>query len=77
MSEFTRNTDKDDDEIVIVELPKSSIRILKEVVRREEAYNWFHNKIKNWWIITVAGLIILTLTLLEKIQDIVQAGGIK
>ncbi len=66
-----------EDEVVIVELPKSSIKILKEVVRREEAYTWFINKIRNWWVLSVAAGVIILLTLIEKIQDFAHLWSIK
>ncbi len=77
MSEFTNKEELGDDEIVVVQLPRSSVKILQEVVRREEAYNWFHNKVKNWWIISVAAGAIIVFTLAEKIQDFAQFWSIK
>lgn len=77
MSQFTKNESPDDDEVVIVELPRSSVKILKEVVRREEAYNWFHNKMKNWWIITAATIVIILFTFAEKAQDFLQYWSVK
>ncbi len=76
MDEFKNELDTED-EIVIVRLPKSSVKILQEVVRREEAYNWFHNKIKNWWIISVAAGVIIMLTLLEKVHEFSQYWSVK
>ncbi len=76
MNEFS-SRESDEDEIVVVELPKSSIKILKEVVRREEAYNWFHNKIKNWWILTVAAGVIIFITLIEKVHEFSQLWSAK
>lgn len=76
MDEFKNELDSGD-EIVVVRLPKSSVKILQEVVRREQAYNWFHNKIKNWWILTVAAGVIIILTMIEKLQDIAHLGSIK
>lgn len=76
MDEFKNELDSGD-EIVVVRLPKSSVKILQEVVRREQAYNWFHNKIKNWWIISVAAGVIIMLTLLEKVHEFSQYWSVK
>ena len=76
MDEF-KNELNSGDEIVVVRLPKPSVKILQEVVRREQAYNWFHNKIKNWWIISVAAGVIIMLTLLEKVHEFSQYWSVK
>lgn len=63
-----------DDELIDVQLPRSQYKILKEVIRREEAYNWFYRMIVTNWIFIVAGGVLTVLLLFEKLQSFI---GIK
>jgi len=63
-----------DDELVDVQLPRSQYKILKEVIQREEAYNWFYRMIVTNWIFIVAGGVLTVLLLFEKLQSFI---GIK
>ena len=63
-----------DDELIDVQLPRSQYKILKEVIQREEAYNWFYRMIVTNWIFIVAGCVLTVLLLFEKLQSFI---GIK
>ena len=63
-----------DDELIDVQLPRSQYKILKEVIQREEAYNWFYRMIVTNWIFIVAGGVLTVLLLFEKLQSFI---GIK
>jgi len=63
-----------DDELIDVQLPRSQYKILKEVIQREEAYNWFYRMIITNWIFIVAGGVLTVLLLFEKLQSFI---GIK
>lgn len=43
------------DEIIDVKLPRSEYDTLRELLKREEAYNYFTSKVKSFWVWTVAG----------------------
>lgn len=61
------------DEVINVKLPRSQYEILREVIRREEAYNYWANRLKSTWIF-IAGGGILTLWLLWDRIHIVLTG---
>lgn len=63
-----------DDELIDVQLPRPQYKILKEVIQREEAYNWFYRMIVTNWIFIVAGGVLTVLLLFEKLQSFI---GIK
>ena len=63
-----------DDELIDVQLPRSQYKILKEVIQREEAYNWCYRMIVTNWIFIVAGGVLTVLLLFEKLQSFI---GIK
>ena len=63
-----------DDELIDVQLPRSQYKILKEVIQREEVYNWFYRMIVTNWIFIVAGGVLTVLLLFEKLQSFI---GIK
>ena len=57
------------DELIIVKLPRKDYLILKDVIKREEAYDWFQSGIKSWWIWVVAGGLLTLITLYETFKD--------
>ncbi len=61
--------DYKEDELIDMKLSRADYKILKEVLRREEAYNWLTSTLKNYWIWTVAGGVIFFITLYDRFSD--------
>jgi hypothetical protein len=61
-------TDKDfeGDELITVELPRSEYKLLKEMIARQEAYNWLTSRLKNSWLWVVGGGILTIWMLYDK-----------
>lgn len=64
-------SDNKNDEIINVKLPRSQYDILREVIRREEAYNYWTARIKSSWVFVVGGGILTIFLLWDKIHDYV------
>lgn len=56
-----------DDEVIIVALPREQVEVLKQVIKREQAYSWFISTIKSWWVWIVAGGVLTFITLYDKL----------
>lgn len=63
-------SDYSEDELIDVELPRAEYKILKDVIQREEAYNWFYKWITGNWIFIVGGGILTLILLYEKLIGI-------
>lgn len=59
-----------DDEIITISLQRSEAKVLKEMIREREAYNFFTNKIKTWWVWALAGGIITLIALWETLPHL-------
>ena len=57
-----------DDELVTVQLPRSQFTLLKTILKREQAYNWFSGLISHSWIWVVAGGLFAVWGLYDKIH---------
>ena len=64
---------EDEDIIVTIRLPKSEADTLKEIIKEREAYNYLTNKLKTYWIFTVAGGLLVVWALYEKLVPITGA----
>ena len=62
--------DYEDDELVVVKLPRSDVRALRKVIERENVYTWFGTRIKSWWIWVIASGILTFITLYKDIVGI-------
>jgi len=58
-----------DEEIIVVKLPRKDYLILKDVIKREEAYSWFSAWIKSWWVWAVAGGILTLVALYDDFKE--------
>jgi hypothetical protein len=57
----------EEDDIVTVKLPKSEALVLKDIIKEREAYNFLINRLKTYWVFTVAGGVLVVWALYEKI----------
>jgi len=64
-----------DEDIVTVRLLKSEVETLEQLIKEREAYNFLINKLKTYWIFTVAGGVLVVWALYEKFFPV--AGVIK
>lgn len=63
----------DEEDIVTVRLLKSEAETLKQLIKEREAYNFLINKLKTYWIFTVAGGILVVWALYEKFVSVTGA----
>lgn len=57
-----------DDQLISIKLPRSQYELLKTIIEREEAYNWFINRLRNNLVWVVAGGILTIFMLYDKIH---------
>ncbi len=60
------NEDYREDELINVMLSRKDLKVLQSVIQREEAYDWFTTRLKNYWIWAVAGGVLVILGVVEK-----------
>lgn len=56
-----------DEELISIKLPRSQYEMLKKMIKREEANEWFVNSLKNSWIWIVGGGILTLIMLWDRI----------
>lgn len=59
--------DYKNDELVNVKLPRGDLEIIRNVIKREKAYNWFTGAMKSTSIWIVAGGVVTLFVLWDKI----------
>jgi hypothetical protein len=57
-----------EDELINIKLPRSQYELLKVMIKREQAYNWFTNWMRNNVLWVIGGGILTFLLLYDKIQ---------
>lgn len=62
------NNDFREDEIIEIKLPREEYKILKNIIEREKAFNWFKRSIKNSTIWIIGGGAVTFLLLYDKIN---------
>lgn len=69
--------DKDfkQDELIEIKLPRAEYEILKDMIQREQAFNWFKNAIRTNLIWVVGGGIVTFLLMYEKFNALIH--GVK
>jgi len=60
--------DGNEDEVIEVKLPRSQARLLKAMIRREEAFSWLSNAFRNSLVWVIAGGLLSVLLFWEKIK---------
>ena len=63
----------DEEDIVTVRHLKSEAETLKQLIKEREAYNFLINKLKTYWIFTVAGGVLVVWALYEKLVPVTGA----
>jgi hypothetical protein len=63
-----------DDEVINIKLPRAQYEVLKQMIRREQAYGWFASALKSYWLWVVGSGILTLLLLYDRMQGF---GGIK
>ena len=58
------------DEVINVRLPRKDYELLREILVRENAYSWLGNRIRSFWVFVIAGGLLATFTLGEKLIGI-------
>lgn len=61
---------EDEDITVTIRLPKSEADLLKEIIKEREAYNFIINKVKSYWVFTVAAGVLVVWALYEKLVPV-------
>lgn len=56
-----------EDELISIKLPRAQYEILKTMIKREQAYNWFKKALTNSGLWVVGGGILTLLLLYDKI----------
>lgn len=59
---------EDEDEIVTVQLPRERYETLKNMIKREEAHNWFINWMNTHWLWVIGGGVLTMWALYDKIH---------
>lgn len=62
-----------DEDIVTVRLLKSEAETLQQLIKEREAYNFLINKLKTYWVFTVAGGVLVVWALYEKLVPVTGA----
>ena len=57
-----------DDQLISIKLPRSQYELLKTMIKREEAYNWVINGLRNNLVWIVSGGILTIFMLYDKIH---------
>lgn len=65
----------DEEDIVTVRLLKSEAETLKQLIKEREAYNFLINKLKTYWIFTVATGVLVVWALYDKLQGVLTNAG--
>lgn len=56
-----------DDELITIKLPRKDYEMLKTMIKREEASQWFINSLKHSWVWVVGGGILTLFLLWDRI----------
>lgn len=58
------------DKIVSIRLRESEVETLRDMIKEREAYNYLINKLKTYWIFTVAGGVLVIWALYDKFNSL-------
>lgn len=61
--------DGNEDEVINVRLPRSEAKLLKAMIKREEAFSWLSNSLRNSFVWVIAGGLLSVLLFWEKIKS--------
>ncbi len=64
-----------DDELINVRMTREDYEVVKDIIRREKAYNWFIASLKGHWIFVVAGLALILISFSEKLGITIGTGA--
>lgn len=57
-----------ENEIVTIRLPRAQYEVLKQMIKREQAYGWFASALKSYWLWVVGSGVLTLLLLWDKIH---------
>lgn len=62
------NDDFKNDELIEVKLSRDQYQVLKEMIKRDQAYDWLTKKLKSNWLFVVGGGALTLWALYDKFQ---------
>lgn len=65
---MTEYDDFKDDELINIKLPRKQYEMLKDIIAREEAYNWFTSALRSSWLWIVGGGILTLILLYDRLH---------